>query len=220
MHLNVPYVKQSKKSFWCGAASATMILKWYGVKISQEQIVKELPITKTGVTVNRLGQFFLRKGFDATVQFWLQGLEPHNRGLEGSAENHSLIRALQKGARQQRHFRTKILCKEMLTFVKCGGNVCLNPPLMRDIENSLRQKQPVILNVDASFLRSKFRVQHGHYIVIKGVNNPWNSDSQVTHPILTIHDPSGNPDMFYYFDEVFYSCHVWYGCALFVKLRK
>lgn len=217
MHLDVPYIRQPKESVWCGAASAAMVLKWYGVNMSQKQIAKELPITKRGVSMGRLGQFFLKEGFDATVQFWLQGLEPQMHGLVGGIEKTSILEALQKGMRQRRHFRTRDTCKEMFTFVRHGGNVCLNPPFLRDIEKSIQQKQPIILQIDSNFGEHQGRTQQGHYVVVKGISNPHNGNSQVTYPGITIHDPDEKPNMFYYFDEILYSCHIWYGCALFVK---
>lgn len=217
MHLDIPYVRQPKNSAWCGAASAAMILKWYGVSMTQKQIAKELPITKKGVSMGRLGQFFLRKGFDATVQFWLQGLEPQIRGLQGNIENPFLIKALERGIRQKRHSRTRDICKEMRTFVKCGGNIFLEPILTRDIEKEIRRKHPIILQIDSNFPDYVGRTQNGHYVVINGTSNPWRSNSQLTWPCLTVHDPGENADVFYCFDELLYSCHMWYGCALFVK---
>ena len=164
-----------------------------------------------------MGQFFLRKGFDATIQFWLQGLEPQIRGLEGGIENLSVVYAMQRGIRQRRHYRTRSICKEAFTFIKRGGNVVFNPPFLADIEKSLKQKQPVILQIDSSFDQYASRTQSGHYVVVKGVNNPWSGDSQVSYPCITIHDPDMGQDTLYSFDEILYSCHIWYGCALFVK---
>lgn len=220
MHLDVPYVRQPRDSVWCGAASATMILKYYGVNINQKKVAEELSIFNTGVSVGPLGQYFLRKGFDATIQFWLQGLEPKTRGFQGGLQNSFVIKALKRGISQHNHFHTQEFCKQMLVFVKHGGNVYLQPPLMRDIEKEILQKHPIILEIDSNFLDSVLRTQNGHYIVITGISNLWDDDSQVSWPGLTVHDPDINADMFYFFDELLYSCHIRHGNALIVKPRK
>lgn len=220
MHLDVPYIRQPRDSFWCGAASATMILKYYGIHVNQKKVAEELSISNTGVGVGTLGQYFLRKGFDATIQFWLQGLEPKTRGFQGGLRDSFVMEALECGIRQHKHLCTQKLCKQILAFVKHGGNVYLQPPLMRDIEKEIHQKHPVILMIDSNFRDSANRTQCGHYIVVTGISNPWSGDSQVSWPGLIVHDPDINADMFYYFDELLYACHIWSGSALIVKPRK
>ena len=61
---------------WCGPACAQMVLSRYRIKMSQRKIAKQLQIIKGGVDIAALGRFFLNKGFDVTLKFWIRGIPP------------------------------------------------------------------------------------------------------------------------------------------------
>jgi hypothetical protein len=215
MRLDVPYIRQPSDSMWCGVSVAAMILKYYGCNISQKAVSREMPVTRCGVSEGRFAQYFLRRGFDVTVQFWLPGLEPRFLGSRGTKDSLPVMDALQRGARQRRHHPTRETCKEMLVFMKRGGTVNLRPPFLRDIEKEISHKHPVVLCIDSNWLNATRRTQAGHWVVVTGFND----DGQVTRPVASIHDPDQHANRLCYFDELLYACHIWYGTAVFIRPR-
>lgn len=218
MRLAVPYIRQPRDMGWCGAAAAAMVLRYYGVSITQRQVAREARITTRGITSGRLGCYFIRKGFDATVQFWLPGLEPRLCGLCGGAESQLVMKALEQGARQRTHGYVGIMCRDMLTFVRSGGTVFFAPVLFRTLINELSRKRPVILEVDANWVDAAGRRPAGHLVVVTGFASLPRRDKTLW-PTISAHDPATRAFRNYDFDELLYACHIWYGSALFVRSR-
>lgn len=218
MRLNVPYVRQPRSLGWCGAAAATMVLKYYGVRISQQQVAREAPVPNQGITSGRLGRYFLRKGFGASLQFWLSGLEPRTRGLRGGVENPEVVKALERGIRQQAYPDVRSICRDMLTFVRHGGKVSFEPLFFRGLIDELCKKHPVILEIDANWFEAVERKSAGHFVVVTGFASLPRGDKTLW-PTVYVHDPATRAGRNYDFDELLYACHIWYGSALFVHPR-
>lgn len=59
MELEMPYIRQPIGSVLCGPASATMVLKFYGKKISLNRVVQELHIKSSqGLNNAHLASYF------------------------------------------------------------------------------------------------------------------------------------------------------------------
>ena len=218
MSLNVPYVAQPPNLGWCPAASAAMVLKWYGERISQEKIAKEMPVYKEGAELNKLGEYFIRKGYDVVIKFWLPGLRPSARGLSGDKGNSKLAKELLYGENQYQNQNTQILCGILAKFIESGGSVILEPPHLRDIQSELARKRPIIFTIDANWLRKTGRVLSKHIVVVKGLRN-FSRSRPGALPKIIIHDPSDRPNMICRFDEFLYACYIGDGCAIFIKPR-
>lgn len=62
--LNVPFVPQAKDT--CGAASLTMVLRYWGAEVTHDEIAGELLEAELhGIPGSRLAQFARTRGFDA-----------------------------------------------------------------------------------------------------------------------------------------------------------
>lgn len=218
MNLNVPYVRQPPDVGWCGAASAAMILKWYGERISQERVAKEIPVYKCGVDIDKLCGYFLRKGYGVTVKFWLPGMRPSTRGLSGGKNNPKIMRELLLGTSTDKDKRTRFICDLLDKFVSLGGVVSLEPPLLKDIQKELSLRRPVIFEINSNWLRKKGWTQSSHLVVVKGLKN-FSSGGRNNFPRLIFHDPGDSPNMSAGADEFLYACHISYGFAIFIKPR-
>lgn len=218
MRLNVPYVRQPRNEGWCGVAAAAMVLKYYGVKISQQQVAREAPVTNRGITSGRLGRYFLRKGFDVSIQFWLSGLEPWMRGLRGGIESLTVVKALGRGIGQRAYPDVRSKCRDMLTFVRHGGKVSFEPLFFRGLIDELCNRHPVILEIDANWFDAVERKSAGHLVVVTGFAGLSRKD-RTLWPTVYAHDPAARADRNYDFDELLYACHIWYGGALFIRPR-
>ena len=185
--------------------------------------------------MNRLGQYFLREGFDTTIQFWLPGLEPQVRGFGDVPLNEKfneligkksedekaafLEETLCRGVRQRRDAATRSFCKELLTFLDRGGKVILEPPFARHIRKQIKEGHPIILCVDTNFLETGGRTRKGHFIVVNDVWTSTNLDTAFTETMFRFHDPYYGPDQFVDSDDLLYACHSWYGSALYIHPR-
>lgn len=216
INLGVPHVGQPLGFGWCCAASAAMILKWYGEKISQQRIAREMPVSKReGVSVGIFGEYFLKKGYDVLMKFWLPGMRPRDYGLVGSKSNVALIRALDAGLKQYEFPYTRQCCVALKYFIDLGGTICLEPPLLCDIEHELVRRRPLIFIIDSNLLNLEGRTVAPHMVVVNGLQK--RSKNNFALPDVIYHDPRASPNMIISSDKFLYSCHNCDGLAIFIK---
>lgn len=211
MESNVPYVKQPANSAWCGASCAAMLLKFHKKRISQERIARELPIRRRGVTIPRLAYYFLRQEMSTTLQAWPPGMSAMVRS-KGPIGGEKAIAKLTRGIRESTSHRARVLCKELIPFVKRGGQVLLRPITIDDLRGRLEDGSPLIINIDASHFTGDRR-QFGHYVVAYGITS---LDSQVSEPYLNVHDPSLGAERFRTVRKMLAACNEWYGAAIYI----
>ena len=216
MNIKVPYVREPRDFGWCGAASAAMVLKWYGERISQKRVAKEVPVRKGGVDADKLCGYFLRKGYGVTVKFWLPGMRPFRRGLSGGKDNPKIPKELFVGMSTDKDIRTRIICGRLDKFVSLGGIVSLEPPLLKDIQKELSLLRPIIFEINSNWLRKTGSVQASHFVVVKGLNT-FSKRGRNNLPRLIFHDPGDRPNISVSADEFLYACHIGYGFAIFIK---
>ena len=217
MNFKVPFVKEPQGFGWCVAASAAMVLKYYGERISQERIAKEIPVHKTsGADIDKFLIYFLRKNYIVTVKFWLPGLRPGMRGLRGGIENPVVLKELNLGLCNEDD-RTQAICWNLKRFVDAGGIVCFEPPFFKDIRRELAARRPIIFAINANWLRKIGSVRDSHLVVVKGLKYFLQVSGKL--PQIIFHDPGKNPNMSVNADEFLYACQAGYGFAVFVKPR-
>ncbi len=216
MRLLVPYVRQPRGSNWCAAASAAMVLKWHGIKITQERIAQEIPVTSRGTQVTRLAQYFTRKGFDTTLQFWLPGLESGVMGIKGGSNVPQVMEALERGARCS-HSLTNRFSREVKAFVRRGGRIDLRAPDFLSIEKEIRNQRPVILPVHWNLVWGIERPQDRHFIVVIGATD---LDSQSTREYFYVNDPYRHKEKFVSSDVLLDAVRPYLNCAIYIQPRK
>ena len=217
MVLDVPYVKQPYDFGWCAAASATMVLKWHGERISQQRVAKEVPANKNGTHIHKLAAYFLGKGYGVEIKFWLPGLRNSARGLSGGKENPKVLKELFFGASTEQALRTQQMCVTMERFADKSGIVNFGPPLLKDIKRELSAGRPVIFEINSNWLRKTGRVHTSHMVVVKGLKR--SAGKQINFPRVIFHDPRLRPNMSCSADEFLYASQIGYGYAIFIKPR-
>ncbi|MDO8536636.1 MAG: C39 family peptidase [bacterium] len=216
MYLQVPYVRQPRNSNWCAAACTAMVLRWHGLRITQERIAREIPITQGGTQVTRLAQYFTRKGFDTTLQFWLPGFESGFMGIKGSGDVPQVMEVLEWGARCG-HSLTNRFSREVRAFVRRGGKIDLKTPDFLSIEEEIRNQRPVILPVHWNLVWGIERPQDRHFVVVIGSTD---LDSQLTREYFYVNDPYRHKEKFISSDVLLDAVRPYLNCAIYIQPRK
>ena len=213
MELNVPYVKQPVGSVLCGAASATMVLRFLGKQISLKRVVRELCIKSSrGVNCAHLASYFLQHNMDVVVQAWPHGMSEGLRSVK-LLKGESAITALKRGVQDGTRSKARVLCRELTALAKKGGGVILEPVTLEVLRGRLASGFPIIAGIDAKHFANLSR-SVGHYVVVYGITD---RDSQVSQPYVDVHDPELGPEKFITVQNMLDACNGWYGSIICVK---
>ena len=214
MELNVPFIKQPQDSVWCGPATATMMLKFYGKNTSLKRVVEELNLRSSqGVNNAHLASFFLSHNLNATVQAWPNGMT-ENLYSRKPINGNTAIKILKDNKGKVRG-KARIMCRELMALVKKGGNVIFSPITLDDLRNSIRNSSPVIVCIDMEHFRDISR-KTGHYVLVYGITDP---ESQVSQPYAYVHDSIRGKEKFIAVSKLLDACNAWFGSAIFVSPR-
>lgn len=211
MELNVPYIKQPPGTVWCGAATATMVLKFSGKKISLKRVVKELHIKSSqGVNNAHLASYFLNHGLDVTVQAWPSGMTNNFRSDE-SFSGDTAIKTL-RNIQGKVKSKAKILSRELVSLAKRGGSVIFHPITLDDLRSRLETGSIIILCIDSKHFMDISR-KTGHYVLICGITD---RDSGMSQPYAYAHDPILGPRRFITVQRILDACNSWFGSAIYI----
>lgn len=211
MKSSVSHVKQPANSNWCGAACAVMILKFHDKRISQQRIARELPIQKQGVTIPRLAYYFLRQGMNATIQACPPGMSAKARS-KVPLGGEKAITVLTRGVKEATSRRARVLCRELIPFVKRGGQVLLRPITIDDLRERLEDNSPLIVSINASYFDGNPR-KWGHYVTAYDITS---LDSPVSEPYVYVQDPGAKPEWFVSVRRILAACNEWYGSVIYI----
>ena len=214
MELKVPYVKQPPGSFTCGPASATMVLKYFGHKVSYKQVSKDLFVAGSGITLSRLGSYFLTKGLDVTVQACPLGTAEKlcsSRRFTGEAGVTLLMQAAQAGATH----KARRFPKEIAPLIRRGGGIVLKPIVLADLRSRIENNSLILPLVDLKCWAGLPR-RAGHYNVVRGITE---RDSQVTRPHVYVSDPDLGSELFVTVEFLLKACNNMVGAMLYITLK-
>ncbi|HEY4486231.1 MAG TPA: C39 family peptidase [Candidatus Paceibacterota bacterium] len=215
MELSVPYVRQPEESVWCGPASAAMVLKFYGRRVSLQRVVRELNIKSSrGVTNAHLASYLLGQGMEVTVQGWPEGMA-NNLCSKEVLKGKTAIDMLRMGAQNGTTKKARVFCKELVALAKRGGDIFLGPVTVDDFRKNLESGGLIIASVDLKSWAGVSR-KMGHYVVIYGVTD---RDSKASQPCVHLHDPLIVPGMFITVKEILRVCNSWFGSVIYVSQK-
>jgi len=212
MELNIPYVKQPTGSAWCGPATATMVLKFYGKKTSLKRVVRELHIKSSqGLNNAHLASYFLNYGMDVTIQAWPSGMTDKLLSRE-SLSGDTAINTL-RNAQKKVKSKARILCRELVALTKRGGNIIFHPITLEDLRSRLEDGSAIIMCIDAKHFMDISR-KTGHYVVISGIAD---DGLQLSQPYVYVHDSIRGPSKFIPAKSILDACNDWFGSVIYVK---
>ncbi len=204
-NLRVPLCFQPKGKPYCGAAAAKMVFAYHdGRSVSIGRLVREIGVReKRGVRMQAIGRWFLAHGFNATIVAWWKGLPASFLRLKGDALRREQLRWCKRKRTAQR--------REMRLFLEAGGKFEPRPVTIGDIENTLKRREPPILNMDVLRLYKRNGRRGGHYVVPVSVKKSSIvvNDSNATH--------GGRKE--YSFMDILHACYSHSAGALFISLH-
>lgn len=187
-----------------------MVLAYYGIELTEEEILNGTDVDDEGIEVVSLGTFLIKQGFKVTTHYLPAYLPPNlltNMKLLNWMHSHLL--KSDKSLPEHEGFRRRL--KEIREFVKNEGKFILSPVSFNSIAEEIRQKRPVILNLDMAYLWGAKERGHGHFVVVKEIDDS----------MISFNDPnfSYGGEVIYPIDIVMHACYIWKASALFVQKR-
>lgn len=207
--LPVPVHYQPSGSRYCSAACARMVLEYHGRKYTLRTLVKETGIDKGGITEAKFGLWFLKNGFDVTIQAAYRYFPPSLIGLDFEEAKHEVREWCRRRSScldpDERAFAVGFL-----DFFAAGGAFEPGPVTFEDLRESLIRKEPPILVVDTAPLVGASGWFDPHSVVVRAVHD---SDR------ITVNDPAARWDgvQTYDRDQLMHACHSWHACAVFIR---
>lgn len=168
MKVIVPLIRQEKNSSDCGIVCIAMILKYYGIKKSIEEIKKDVDVFKgVGTYMPQLGSYFLSHNFDIEIVT----MNPHLFNSSFKNASQKKIRThLETLLNETTKTERKTSLKFFIDYMKSGGKITVKIPTIEDMKNELKHKQPLISLLTTQVLYKKKIGFNFHYQVITGVD--------------------------------------------------
>lgn len=198
MKLPVPLIRQAKGSSDCGIACVAMILEYYGIKKSIEEIKKDVAIFKNvGTYMPQLGNYFLSQNFDVEIVT----INPHLFNVSfKNASQKKLLTHLKKRY-EVIHIKEMKKCVEFfIKFIEAGGKLTVGIPNTKDIKEEIKNKRPLLVQLTSSVLSTKHISFNSHFNIITGI------DAQKIHTNDPAADSTGGRHD-YVIDDYLYAIH-------------
>ncbi len=198
MNLPVPLIRQEKGSSDCGVACIAMVLKYYGVKKSIEEIKKDIEVFKNvGTYMPQLGSYFLSQNFDVEIVT----MNPHLFNVSfKNADKNKILSHLIKKYEIIKKSEMKRCVEFFIKFIEAGGKLTVHVPNVKDIKEEIKNKRPLLAQLTSSVLSTKYVSFNSHFNVITGI------DTEKIH----INDPAADTtggQHAYAIDEYLYAIH-------------
>ena len=168
MRLDVPLVNQVKDSRDCGIAGLCMILRYYGIKTSVQNLKKEIEVDKFGTYAPQLGSYLINKGLDVEII----NLNPRlftrkDIGIRAPQLKKHFIIMLSKC----KTGRDKKVMKYFIKFLNDGGKVTPKIPDIHDLLPEIESGRPIVALLTTNFLLGSKPILNSHFNVITGIDD-------------------------------------------------
>ncbi len=185
MKLSVPLVRQHPESDDCLRCCGLMVLRYFGVKISQQQLWKKLYVYKKGSGLlggymQDLGRIVQETGLKATIYHYDWSWWNKEMVKAVDKDSKALILALEKLKKTKTKPSDQKIIQKEIEFVKAGGRFRFEIPELNRIDKFLTRKVPVIITVRAEVLYHDPKENYNHAIVVVGkekdnylINDPY-----------------------------------------------
>ncbi|OGH07685.1 MAG: hypothetical protein A2W22_00425 [Candidatus Levybacteria bacterium RBG_16_35_11] len=164
MRINVPLVKQEEQ---CGGAAMSMIYKFFGINLSEEEIIKRVGKMRWGTFTTEHALMADKLGFNVACY-------SYNLDLFSTSDlrlpRHELIKKTKELISKRK--RSREILKTTLRALESNIQFEMKIPSLQIIKDFLNRKLPVGLAVTSAVLKKKKKnTRWGHFIVITGYEN-------------------------------------------------
>ena len=169
MRLEVPESEQEEDK-GCGPAVLQMVLKYYGVDISQEKIIeKHGGLTKWGSYTVGLGLIAQQLGFEVTCYSYFLHKMSHK---DFDKDKKVLLSSLDEKIEDEEDEYWERELETFKKFIEEGNDIVFDIPRSSEIKSHLREGRPVIIALNSSSLFERdIDLDLGHYVVLTGYEN-------------------------------------------------
>jgi len=171
--LYIPLIRQDPKSDDCLRCCALMVVKFFGDKITRDEVWRKLHVYKKhsglfGAYFSDLGRLALKKGYKAVIyhydwHFWnIETVESLHKSTK------SLLASLATLRKESKSFGVKREISKQLLYVKDGGKYIFEIPNLETIDGFLQKKIPVIISVWGQDFYKNPKEDYRHVIIVSG----------------------------------------------------
>jgi hypothetical protein len=163
LRVNLEFERDKESRISCGIVCIHILMRYYGVRISREQISRMFNHKDRGMWISDMGLISLDRGLKARICTYSTALfDPSwfSLGIRG------LLDRLEGAV--SRETRPLIDAhRSIMEFLKCGGELCFKIIERDDLVSCLANNQPVILSVASDILHNKAG-RGMHFIMVVG----------------------------------------------------
>lgn len=208
IRLQVPAAYQRKGTAHCGAVCSKMVLGYYDSRRPAADLVRDMKVRSFGISMPKLGNWFLGNGFDVTIMadYWF--MPPRFIKLRPDKVRGEALKWCARNRNSAILYRRRF-AKEMRKFIYSGGEFVPKPVAVRDLQKALKRQEPPILNIDSAVLYNKSTRGRGHYVVVRGINGSQieiNDPGKLRKGHRTCHR-----------DQLMRACCAWSSGAVFIS---
>jgi len=166
--LEIPLIKQPKDSKDCGIVGIQMLLKYYGIEKSFQNLKKEIEVDNTGTYAPQLGNYLIKNGFTVEIVTLHPALFTKND--ENLSQNQILDR-FNKLYKNHKSRQNKKVLKHFIDFMHANGKIKVKIPNKEDITEEIKEKRPVCALMTSNFLKGKKPSFNFHFNLITGIDD-------------------------------------------------
>ncbi|MCX6784300.1 MAG: C39 family peptidase [candidate division WWE3 bacterium] len=163
--LKVPIYTQEKANT-CGLAALRMILGYFGDNVSETELNKNIKLHSFGTFTTEIGLIPIKRGYRVTIEIFHLGIFGPLALPFRTVITSNIISNIKPNPRD------KWTYESIKSFLKAGGLMIYNPPTIQIIENILKSKKPMLVNINTATLGKYKNVwSNGHFVVIQGFDS-------------------------------------------------
>lgn len=160
--LHVPHSRQEKKNT-CGVGVLRMLMRYWGVKLSEKEVLEKVPLHSWGAYTTDLGVIALKRGFEVEAWTFHLGILGELKLAWGAEVNLDILRRVKPRASDRATYES------MVRYVKAGGKLDWDTLRVTRLKKWLDKKVPCIISVNTAALGNYWRrFDNGHYLVVEG----------------------------------------------------
>lgn len=171
MKLNVPIIRQEKNSIDCGLACLAMLMKYYDIDKSIDEMKKDIKVYEgMGTYAPQLGKYLIKNGFDIeiiTMNPYLFTKKFNNHSPE------DLIKYFENLYEKTKKDNFKEPLRFFNEFIKAGGKLTLKVPTIEDIREEISNDRPLGALITSNFLLFDKANFNFHFNIITGIDEKY-----------------------------------------------
>lgn len=170
MKLDIKEIRQDKGSVDCNLVCTQMVLEYFGVKKSLDEIKKKIKMIKMGTYLPQSGKYFEDLGFKTRMITQSPFLFTNKDRNMLKQDIYDRILARKEDFNRTNKYNA---LRHFKTYLDAGGEVIVKIPNISDIEKELKAGNPIICSYTNNFLAGDTPRFNLHAAVIYGVDDKY-----------------------------------------------